>query len=45
METMQAAVYRQIDRVEFERIAVPEIGPGEVLVRIDTCFFFVTDLK
>ena len=43
--TMQAAVYRDIDDVRTETIAVPEIGPGEVLVRIDTCGICGTDLK
>ena len=43
--TMQAAVYRDIDEVRTETIAVPEIGKGEVLVRIDTCGICGTDLK
>ncbi len=43
--TMQAAVYRDIDKVQVEEVAVPEIGPGEVLVRIDTCGICGTDLK
>src|ERR1700760_667449 len=43
--TMQAAVYRGIDDVRSETIAVPEIGAGEVLVRIDTCGICGTDLK
>jgi L-iditol 2-dehydrogenase len=42
---MKAAVYREIDRVVCEEIPVPEIGPGEVLVRIDTCGVCGTDLK
>jgi L-iditol 2-dehydrogenase len=42
---MQAAVYRDIDIVVTETIALPEIGPGEVLVRIDTCGICGTDLK
>jgi len=42
---MQAAVYRAPDDVRPETIAVPEIGPGEVLVRIDTCGICGTDLK
>lgn len=42
---MQAAVYRDINDVRTETIAVPEIGPGEVLVRIDTCGICGTDLK
>ena len=44
-KTMQAAVYRGIDDVRCETIAVPEIGAGEVLVRIDTCGICGTDLK
>jgi L-iditol 2-dehydrogenase len=44
-KTMQAAVYREIDDVRTETIAVPEIGRGEVLVRIDTCGICGTDLK
>jgi L-iditol 2-dehydrogenase len=42
---MQAAVYRAVDDVRTETIAVPEIGPGEVLLRIDTCGICGTDLK
>jgi L-iditol 2-dehydrogenase len=44
-DTMGAAVYRGVDDVRFETIAVPEIAPGEVLVRIDTCGVCGTDLK
>ena len=43
--TMRAAVYCGIDDVRVEAIAVPEIGPGEVLVRINTCGICGTDLK
>lgn len=43
--TMLAAVYRGVDDVRTEEIAVPEIGPGEVLLRIDTCGICGTDLK
>src|SRR3984885_14270569 len=43
--TMLAAVYRGIDDVRTETIPVPEIGCGEVLVRIDTCGICGTDLK
>ena len=42
---MQAAVYRAPDDVRTETIAIPEIGAGEVLVRIDTCGICGTDLK
>jgi len=43
--TMQAAVYRAPDDVRTETVPVPSIGPGEVLVRIDTCGICGTDLK
>ncbi len=42
---MRAAVYRAPDVVVTEAVPVPEIGPGEVLVRIDTCGICGTDLK
>jgi L-iditol 2-dehydrogenase len=42
---MQAAVYRGSGRVEVETIPVPEIGPGEILVRVETCGICHTDLK
>jgi len=44
-ETMQAAVYRAIDDVRTEKVSVPAIGRGEVLVRLDTCGICGTDLK
>jgi L-iditol 2-dehydrogenase len=44
-QTMRAAVYRALDDVRTETVPVPEIGPGEVLVRIDTCGICGTDLK
>lgn len=43
--TQQAAVYRGINDVRVETLPVPEIGAGEVLVRIDTCGICGTDLK
>jgi L-iditol 2-dehydrogenase len=43
--TMRAAVYRGTDDVRIETIPVPEIGAGEVLVRIHTCGICGTDLK
>jgi L-iditol 2-dehydrogenase len=43
--TMKAAVYRAVDDVRPEMIDVPSIGPGEVLVKIDTCGICGTDLK
>src|ERR1700757_3810784 len=43
--TMRAAVYRGVNDVRVETVPVPEIGAGEVLVRIDTCGICGTDLK
>jgi L-iditol 2-dehydrogenase len=42
---MGAAVYRGINDVRVETIPVPEIGAGEVLVKIHTCGICGTDLK
>jgi L-iditol 2-dehydrogenase len=42
---MQAAVYRGVDDVRVETVPVPEIGPGEVLIRVHTCGICGTDLK
>jgi L-iditol 2-dehydrogenase len=44
-KTMRAAVYRGVNDVRRETIPVPEIGPGEVLVKIHTCGICGTDLK
>jgi L-iditol 2-dehydrogenase len=43
--TMRAAVYRGVNDVRVETIPVPEIGSGEVLVKIHTCGICGTDLK
>ena len=43
--TMQAAVYRGVDDVRIETVPVPEIGAGEVLVRVHSCGICGTDLK
>ncbi len=42
---MRAAVYRGVNDVRVETLPVPEIGAGELLVRIDTCGICGTDLK
>jgi L-iditol 2-dehydrogenase len=42
---MRAAVYRGVNDVRIETIPVPEIGSGEVLVKIHTCGICGTDLK
>jgi len=44
-KTMRAAVYRGVNDVRVETVPVPEIGPGEVLVKIHTCGICGTDLK
>jgi len=43
--TMQAAVYRAINDVRIETVPVPEIGHGEVLMRVHSCGICGTDLK
>src|ERR1700719_3437517 len=43
--TMLAAVYRGVNDVRLETVPVPEIGPGELLVRVHTCGVCGTDLK
>ena len=42
---MLAAVYRGVNDVRVETVPVPEIGPGELLVKINTCGICGTDLK
>jgi len=42
---MRAAVYRGVDDVRLEEVAVPAIGAGELLVRVHTCGICGTDLK
>lgn len=43
--TMRAAVYRGEGRVEVEEIQTPEIGDGEILIRVEACGVCHTDLK
>src|SRR6202046_856265 len=43
--TMRAAVYRGVNDVRLEEVPVPEIGVGEILVRVHTCGICGTDLK
>jgi L-iditol 2-dehydrogenase len=43
--TMQAAVYRGVNDVRLETVPVPEIGAGELLLRVHTCGICGTDLK
>src|SRR5437588_2722700 len=44
-KTMLAAVYRGVNDVRVETVPVPEIGTGELLLRIHTCGICGTDLK
>src|SRR5512140_1948313 len=43
--TMQAAVYRGVNDVRLESVPVPQIGAGELLIRVHTCGICGTDLK
>jgi L-iditol 2-dehydrogenase len=43
--TMRAVVYRGINDMRIETVPVPEIGPGELLIKIATCGICGTDLK
>jgi L-iditol 2-dehydrogenase len=43
--SMRAAVYRGQNDVRLETVPVPEIGPGEILIRVHTCGICGTDLK
>jgi L-iditol 2-dehydrogenase len=42
---MRAAVYRGKREVVIEKIPVPEIGPGEMLIEVHACGICHTDLK
>lgn len=42
---MHAAVYRGAGLVQVESIPVPEIGRGEILIRVEACGICHTDLK
>lgn len=43
--TMRAAVYRGVNDVRVETVPVPEIGKGEILIRVAACGICGTDLK
>jgi L-iditol 2-dehydrogenase len=45
LSTMKAAVYKGASVVEVESIPVPQIGRGEVLIRVESCGICPTDLK
>src|SRR4051812_63504 len=42
---MLAAVLRDFNDLRLEEVAIPEPGPGEVLVRVRACGFCATDFK
>jgi L-iditol 2-dehydrogenase len=42
---MRAAVYRGGSSVRVEEVSTPRIGPGELLVRVESCGICHTDLK
>ena len=42
---MQAAVYTGQGRVSVEQVPTPVIGPGELLIRVESCGICHTDLK
>lgn len=44
-ETMLAAVYYGKNDIRMERVPVPTIGDGELLIRVHTCGICGTDLK
>jgi L-iditol 2-dehydrogenase len=43
--TMQAAVYTGDSKISVESVPTPAIGPGELLVRVESCGICHTDLK
>jgi len=43
--TMRAVIYHGINDLRLETVPVPQIGPGELLVKIATCGVCGTDLK
>ena len=43
--TMAAAVYRGEGAIGVEQVPVPQIGAGEILIRVEACGICPTDLK
>lgn len=43
--TMSAAVYRGSGSIGIEQVPIPEIGAGEILIRVEACGICPTDLK
>jgi L-iditol 2-dehydrogenase len=44
-KTMRAGVYREKGVVRVEEVPVPEVGPGEVLIKVAACGICGTDTK
>ena len=44
-KTMRAVVYRGIEDLRVETVPVPEIGAGELLVKVAVCGVCPTDIK
>src|SRR5580693_8120474 len=44
-KTMRAGVYREKGIVRVEEVTVPEVGPGEVLIKVAACGICGTDIK
>jgi L-iditol 2-dehydrogenase len=44
-KTMQAGVYREKGQVRVEEVPVPEVGDGEVLIKVAACGICGTDIK
>ena len=42
---MRAGVYRGESRIDMELVPVPEIQPGEILIRVAACGICGTDVK
>jgi L-iditol 2-dehydrogenase len=43
--TMQAALFHEPNRVSYETLAIPELGPGDVLVKVHAALTCGTDVK
>jgi L-iditol 2-dehydrogenase len=44
-KTMRAGVYREKGEVRVEEVPVPEVGDGEVLIKVSACGICGTDIK
>ncbi|HXY23238.1 MAG TPA: alcohol dehydrogenase catalytic domain-containing protein [Candidatus Acidoferrum sp.] len=44
-QTMRAGVFREKSIVRVEEVPVPEVGPGEVLIKVAACGICGTDIK